>query len=531
MSKVDASHIENRDSKANISHIEVEGVSDSKITQEQDVGFLETNSLKDQEEELEYYDLPESLQGLTQDELRELDRKTTRKIDLRLMPMLIYIYILNYLDRNNIASARLGGLEEDLGLVGSQYQTAISILFVGYITFQIPSNMLLNKLGRPSLYITTIMTVWGIISTCTGAVQSYHGLLAVRIILGIVESGFFSGALAILSNWYDKKSLSFRNSILYSGSLMSSAWSGLIAAGIIDNMDGKGGLRSWRYLFFIEGAITVVSVPFAYFILPDNPSNTKFLNQQEKDIIQWKLKRDIGTSDSDQEAQESTVTGFLLAVKDLKVWLVTLILTFLVAACGVTNFFPSVVQTLNFSKTVTLCLTAPPYCIAVVATYIWSRHADKTGERFLHVSIPLVGALISFIISASTLNTGARYFAMCLMIPSLYCSFTIILSWMSNCCPRPPAKRAVALALMNCISNSTSIWNAYLYPASAAPRYLTAFICNCVFILCAIIFAVVLRVRLMTLNKRIERGTINWTKELGQGNDASKVAADFRFLY
>ena len=147
-------------SKVNIVHVE------SKVDD-----YIEVNGAEDHDG-LEYYDLPESLQGLTQEELKDLDKKTTRKVDLRLMPMLIYIYILNYLDRNNIAAARLGGLEDDLGLVGSQYQTCISVLFVGYILFQIPSNMLLNKIGKPSLYITSIMTVWGVISTCTGAVQS-----------------------------------------------------------------------------------------------------------------------------------------------------------------------------------------------------------------------------------------------------------------------------------------------------------------------------------------------------------------------
>lgn len=91
---------------------------------------------------------------------------------------------------------------------------------------------------------------------------------------------------------------------------------------------------------------------------------------------------------------------------------------FLVAACGVTNFFPSVVQTLNFDRTTTLCLTAPPYVIAVVATYLWAKHADHSGERFYHVTIPLVLSLVAFIISAASLNTGARYFSMCLMIPS-----------------------------------------------------------------------------------------------------------------
>lgn len=135
-------------------------------------------------------ELPASLQGLSEEEFKKLEDSTRRKIDLRILPMLVLIYILNYLDRNNIATARLGGLEEDLGLKGSQYQTCISILFVGYILMQIPANMIMNKFGRPSIFLTGIMTVWGIISTCCGAVHSFGGLLAVRILLGIVEAGF-----------------------------------------------------------------------------------------------------------------------------------------------------------------------------------------------------------------------------------------------------------------------------------------------------------------------------------------------------
>lgn len=512
------------DKKGDISFIEDRDI-ERELALDKDAG-IEIN-----EELRKSLEIPDSLKHLSAEELKALELKVRRKIDLRILPMVVYIYILNYLDRNNIASARLGGLEDDLGLVGSQYQTCISILFVGYILMQIPANMFLNKLGKPSLFITVIMTSWGIISTCTGAVQSFGGLLAVRFILGWVEAGFFGSCLYYLSCWYDRKELSKRNSILYSGSLISSAWSGLIAAGILDNMDYARGIRGWRWLFIIEGAITVFSVPFAYFILPDMPHNTKWLSQEEKDITMWKLRREVGQDDSDQENHESYWGAFVLACSDFKVWLCTGILFFLVAACGVTNFFPSVVETLNFGKTKTLCLTAPPYCIAVIATYLWAMHADKTGERFLHVVIPLVLALVAFIISASTMNTGARYFAMCLMIPSLYCSFTTILSWMSNCVPRPPLKRAIALSLMNCLSNSTSIWNSYLYPSSDAPQYLTAFICNCAFIALAIVCAFGLRIRLMYLNKRIEKGTMNWEREFGKDNDGSKIAPDFRYLY
>lgn len=478
--------------------------------------------------------IPESLKGLSQDELETLDKKTTRKMDIRILIMVCWIYICNYLDRTNIASARLGGLEADLKLTSTQYQTAISVLFVGYITMQIPCNIILNRLGRPSLFISVIMTVWGIISTATGAVQSYGGLIGVRVLLGFVESGFFGCCLYYLSCWYTKKELGLRNSILYSGSLISGAFSALISMGIIKGMDGVKGLRAWRWCFIIEGAITVATVPLAYFILPDNPSNTKFLSQQEKDLVMWKLKMDVGDSDDDkavlgegQDGHNSFRFALKLAASDIKVWLLTGCFAFLVAACGVTNFFPSVVKTLEFDRTVTLCLTAPPYCIAVVTTFIWSWHSDRTGERFWHIVGPLILAFVAFIIAVSSLNTVARYIAMCLMPTGLYCPFILIISCMSICVPRPPLKRAISLSIMNCLANSTSIWNAYLYSEDDAPRYAIAMGCNCAFIGLAVFFIFLLRIYLARLNKKISNGSMNWFKEFG--NDGSHVKPDFRF--
>lgn len=120
-----------------------------------------------------------------------------------------------------------------------------------------PSNLLLNKLGKPSIYLPTSMIIWGFISGCTGASQSYGGLLACRFILGFVEAAYFPGCLYYLSAWYTRKELVLRTAILYSGSLFSGAFSGLISAGITENMDGTRGLRAWRWLFIIEGAMTV----------------------------------------------------------------------------------------------------------------------------------------------------------------------------------------------------------------------------------------------------------------------------------
>lgn len=148
---------------------------------------------------------------------------------------------------------------EELGLTSSQFNTAVSILFVGYILMQVPSNLFLDKIGRPSLYFTVVMMIWGAISGATGAVQNYSGLLVCRFFLGFIEASYFPGCLFYLSSWYTRKELSLRTAILYSGSLISGAVSGLVSAGITDGLDGKAGLSAWRWLFILEGSITVRS--------------------------------------------------------------------------------------------------------------------------------------------------------------------------------------------------------------------------------------------------------------------------------
>ena len=235
--------------------------------------------------------------------------------------MIIIMYIMNYLDRNNIAAARLGGLEEDLNLIGNQYQTAVSILFVGYVLMQIPSNLYLNKVGKPSIYLPTAMVVWGLISGATAAVQNFAGIATVRFFLGFVEAAYFPGCLYYLSTWYTRKELGFRTALLYSGSLISGAFSGLIAAGITGNLDRKLGLRAWRWLFIIEGAITVVIAAGAYFCLPDFPRTTRWLSDNEKELAVWRLDEDIGEDDWIDSQHQTFWSGMKMAALDIKMWI------------------------------------------------------------------------------------------------------------------------------------------------------------------------------------------------------------------
>ncbi|KAJ5852141.1 uncharacterized protein N7529_011526 [Penicillium soppii] len=482
--------------------------------------------------------MPACLANLSLEERDWMEKKLVRKIDTRLLIMMVVMYILNYLDRNNIASAKLAGLEKDLNLKGEQYQTSVSILFVGYLLMQVPSNMILNKFGKPSVYLPGCMLAWGIVSSCTAATKSYGGLLACRFILGFVEAAYFPGCLYLLSAWYTRKELVKRTALLYSGSLISGAFSGLIAAGITSGLSGARGISAWRWLFIIEGAITVFVALISIFIIPDLPRTTSWLTEEEKALAAWRQTEDIGEEDWVDSEQQSMFYGAKLAFKDYKVWLLLGTIYGCTASGAVTTFFPIVMSGLGKDSTTTLLLTTPPYLIGTIVVLIAAWHADKTGERYLHIALPPILAIACFILAVTTTSFPPRYVAMCIMIGGIYSSYVVLLGYISNILPRPATKRAAALALINCLSNVCQIYTPYLYPNTAAPRYTTAFCYNIGMSTMTIIFATILRIVLGRLNKKLdeEEGT-NIARSASQqeeneehGLPARAISQGFRFL-
>ncbi|KAL5512608.1 hypothetical protein ACEPAG_3261 [Sanghuangporus baumii] len=141
------------------------------------------------------------------------ERRLLRKLDMRFMPTIVLIYIMNYIDRTAITAARLKGLERDLGLSDTQYDTAIAILYVTYCTFQLPSNMIINQVPRPSLYTGLCVMAWGATSAMTGITHSFAGILACRLFIGFPEAVFYPGMLYLASRWYTRKELAFRGAI------------------------------------------------------------------------------------------------------------------------------------------------------------------------------------------------------------------------------------------------------------------------------------------------------------------------------
>lgn len=185
--------------------------------------------------------MPDSIRELDPDDAARLEKGLVRKIDLLILPTIGILYILNYIDRQNLSAAKLQGIMEDLNMNEQQFATAISILFVGYLPFQIPSNLIITKISRPGLYICSAVIIWGTISAATAAVNTYTQLLIVRAFLGVVEAVFFPGAIYYLSAWYTKHELGKRLAGLYIAQQVGNAFGGLLAAAILQ-LDGTHGM-------------------------------------------------------------------------------------------------------------------------------------------------------------------------------------------------------------------------------------------------------------------------------------------------
>ena len=183
----------------------------------------------------------------------EVEKNLVRKIDKFIIPVVMVTYLLCFLDRVNIGNARLYGLEDDLHLRGNQYQTAVSALFATYVVVEIPSNLLLKRF-TPSRWIAFLTLGWGVVSTLTGIVQSFGGLVACRLLMGLLEGGLFPGLTVYLTLFYTKREIALRIGYLFVSSALAGACGGLLSYGI-GFMDGIAGQSGWRWVFILEGKI------------------------------------------------------------------------------------------------------------------------------------------------------------------------------------------------------------------------------------------------------------------------------------
>ncbi|KAG4439784.1 hypothetical protein IFR05_004752 [Cadophora sp. M221] len=425
-----------------------------------------------------------------------------RKLDKRIMPTLWAMYFMNYLDRNAIANARLGGLEKDLGLVGTQYNTCISILFVGYLLMQVPSNMLMSSTKiRPSIYMGCCMAAWAIVSAMTAMVKNYAGLVAVRFFLGITEAPFYPGALYLLGIFYTRKEVATRIAILYSGNIFATSFAGLIAAAVYNSIEGAQGIKGWQWLFIIEGVVTFAIAFAAMVLLPDHPGNTKWLTPEERLLAVDRIEKDTVGLAPNKGAKE----GFKQAIRDPRLYLLCFIQNMHLSACSFNNFFPTVVGSLGFTRTITLALTCPPYLVSGFVGYLVGLTSGKYNERTWHITISMGVAMVGFIISCVTMNTAARYVSCFLFASGAYAVNSVILGWVSATLGQTTEKKAISLSIVNVVANASYIYTAYLYPKSDGPKYLIGMGANSGFAFATIAGSWALRFWLQRTNKKIRQ--------------------------
>lgn len=397
----------------------------------------------------------------------EREKHLIRKIDIHILPIVVLLYLFSFLDRVNIGNARLYGLEEDLGLVGNQYQVAVSILFVTYCLFEVPSNLVLKKL-RPSRYIASISIIWGIIATLTGITQNYGGLIACRLLLGVVEAGLFPGLITYLTLFYSKRELALRTGYLFSSAAAAGAFGGLLAYAI-GFMDGISGLRGWRWILILEGIPTVLIGVVTWFVLADEPDTAYYLNEEEKALVVRRRMRYVGQTASAQKFHWADVKEGAL---DWRIWAFSLaqfgIDTMLY---GYSTFLPTIIKGMGSWTTPEVqALTIPCYALGALAYLIVAWVSDRTQRRGLFICIFAIISVVGYGILISDTSSGVHYFGALLIALGLYVAVGLPLAWLPTTLPRY-GKRTFATGLQLTFGNISGVMSPFLYKNNEAPRY------------------------------------------------------------
>ena len=256
------------------------------------------------------------------------EAKLLRKTDLRVMPMLFVVYIVAFLDRYvlitpfkwtiptvdrvNISNALTMGLPADLGLTGQQPNVALTVFFVPYIIFEIPSNILMKRFN-PHIWLSGCILCFGIVMVCQGFVQTYSGLIATRFFLGLTEAGIFPGSFYLISFWYKQEEAQRRFTVYWSSTICAGAFGGLLATAIA-NMDGFRGLSNWRWVFILEGIATILVGITAFFCITDFPREAKWLSPGEREFLLHK------TGANESHAAPVTTKDVLVFLTKPKSW-------------------------------------------------------------------------------------------------------------------------------------------------------------------------------------------------------------------
>lgn len=333
-----------------------------------------------------------SIAGLGSAQQQETEERTYRKVTMRIVPFLFICYLAAYLDRVNVGFAKLQMLRE-LSFSETVYGFGAGIFFLGYVLFEVPSNVIMHKVGA-RLWIARIMITWGIISGAMAFVHSAWAFYTLRFLLGVAEAGFIPGILLYLTYWYPAQRRGRITAIFLTAIPMASIFGGPLSGWILNAVSGAQGLSGWQWLFVLETIPSMILGIVTLFYLDDRVASVKWLDADEKRIIAENIARE------DQEKED--LSHLSAAFKTGRVWLLGLIYFCLASGIYIISFWlPTLIKQTGVADPLQIgLLTAVPYVAAIIAMITVNSHADRARERRWHTLVPAMVTAGGLILTA-----------------------------------------------------------------------------------------------------------------------------------
>ncbi|KAK1981556.1 major facilitator superfamily transporter [Colletotrichum cereale] len=437
-----------------------------------------------------------STDAMSWESTEKLRASLVRKFDHRLIPAMFLAHLLFFLDKSNIALARINGLEQDLHLTGNQFNTALAMFFILNIFFNIPGNLAVRRVGG-AMWLPALITAWGLVTTFSGFITNFAGLCVTRAFLGLTESSFLGGVLIYLGFFYTTDELILHVGLFYSSTALAGFLGGLLAAGL--GQVRVGGYNGWPWIFFIEGCLTVLLGIGLLLFLPHTPADAKFLSSAERSLAiqrmraqdRWhyldtprpldqdaegRAQQDGGTPTNKDPLTWATVRSAIFNVVTL-----TMAVAGFISVQGIYSFalfLPTIISAMGYERLQSSLMTAPPNLAAlifIIGICFWSRRSGKTALPLNVCSITGILGYTLLIVGAKVgaaplfMNVDVQYAGTFLVAMSVNATPPLALTWMSiNASPH--YVRAIALGFLLSISNAAAFLASFTYVKTEAPR-------------------------------------------------------------
>ncbi|MCJ1309867.1 hypothetical protein MMC25_003528 [Agyrium rufum] len=456
------------------------------------------------------------------------EKKLVRKLDIRILGPLTFIFFFSFIDRVNIAFARIQGLEKDLHMHGSDFNVALVIFFAPFVVFEVPSNLILRKV-RPSIWLGSLSLLWGITTIAQGVITTYHGLVAMRFFLGLFEAGLVPGAVYLTSMYYKRHELQWRLSLLYVANIVAIAFGGLLAYAIA-HMNGVGGYSAWRWIFIIEGMATVVVSLGLFFFIADWPETARFLNPAEKQMIVTRLQQDMGEIQMNR-LDRKAVTRI---VGDWKIWVSVVIYFGVSASTYTTLFIPTILVRMGYTAVAAQAHSIPIFVVSATLALGAAYFSDRLAHRFSFCFLGVILSSIAYIILLlqTHVSVGVQYFSLFFLNGGCFMILPVLWVWLSNNMGGH-LKRSVSAGAQIGFGSAGGIVPSLLFVSTNAPLYKRGFWTCFSLMLLAGLGMIVFLLGLMWENKVRARGGRDYRLEFPaeEVKNLGDDHPDFRFTY